>query len=79
MLQWAISDPVISEIMTDSSHASKEISLPRHENTETFEINFRKHRSLLIDTFKKFGNPFDDTGLQNRAYLAILMRVVFSG
>ena len=67
LLQWAISGPVISEMMTDSSHASNEISLPHHEDTETFEINFRKHHSLLIDTLKKFGNPFDNppVGLQN--------------
>ena len=59
MLEWAISGPVISEMIADRS-SSGDAFLLHHEDAGTFEINFRKHRTLLLETFKKFGNPFDD-------------------
>ena len=59
LLEWAIPGPVISEMIADRS-SSGDAFLPHHEDTGTFEINFQKHRTLLLETFKKFGNTFDD-------------------
>ena len=42
LLEWAISGPVISEMIAYRS-SSVDAFLPHHEDTGTFEINFRKH------------------------------------
>ena len=57
LLEWALSGPYISNIIqnydctTNSSH---------YEDTASFEKKFRMHRTLLVESFQKFDNPFVD-------------------
>ena len=58
MLKWAIWGPVISEILKEEEDGN----LPQlhHEDTASFERNFRKDRDSLIASILEYGNPFKE-------------------
>ena len=58
LLRWAICRPVISEILKEK----EDRNLPElhHEDTESFEKDFRKDRDSLIASILEYGNPFEE-------------------
>ena len=81
LIDWAISGPQISQMLeifsnSDTNKASgvlNEFNL-HHEDTDTFEKNFRKDRLALTKAFKSLGNPFleEESGLVNIATRQVL-------
>ena len=81
LLDWAISGPQISQMLeifsiSDTNKASgvlNEFNL-HHEDTDTFEKNFRKDRLALTKAFKSLGNPYleEVSGLVNIATRQVL-------
>ena len=58
LLKWAIWGPVISEILKEEEDGN----LPQlhHEDTASFERDFRKDRDSLIASILEYGNPFKE-------------------
>ena len=58
LLKWAIIGPVISEILKEEEDGN----LPKlhHEDTASFEKDFRKDRDSLIASILEYGNPFEE-------------------
>ena len=58
LLEWAVSGPYIANIVCSTENT---LSTNHHEDNDSFEKDFREKRSLLIETLKKFDNPFTDS------------------
>ena len=58
MLKWAIWGPVISEILKEEEDGN--LSQLHHEDTASFERDFRKDRDSLIASILEYGNPFKE-------------------
>ena len=58
LLKWAICGPVISEILKEEQDGN----LPElhHEDTASFEKDFRKDRDSLIASILEYGSPFKE-------------------
>ena len=58
LLKWAIIGPVISEILKEEEDGN----LPKlhHEDTASFEKDFRKDRDSSIASRLEYGNPFEE-------------------
>ena len=56
LLEWSLAGPYISQII-NGSEADREFRY-HHEDTQSFDNKFRSHQSMLLDSFSKFGNPF---------------------
>ena len=58
LLEWSLTGPLLAEMLdtpsgTDTKH---------HEDTPTYEENFRRNRLALIGAFGEFANPFQFSG-----------------
>ena len=58
LLKWAIWGPVISEILKEEEDGN--LSQLHHEDTASFEKDFRKDRDSLIASILEYGNPFKE-------------------
>lgn len=59
LLKWAISGPVISEILNNEEHDIILAEL-HHEDTKSYEEDFRKDRESFIASMLEYGNPFEE-------------------
>ena len=57
ILQWALSGPVIGELLEENN---VKLNKKHHEDTSRFEKLFQKDFADLLEAFNSYGNPFDE-------------------
>ena len=71
LVEWGITVPVLSAMTKEAFDAigvnvvSDEFFQEHHENTDTFESDFRNDCKMLLDAFEHFRNPFTMLGETN--------------
>ena len=61
LAEWATTGPYIAEIVHNSRRPDQKDEYnieDHHEDTDNFECQFRQDRDKLLNSFKRFGNPF---------------------
>ena len=64
MLKWAISGPVISEILSNEKEEKEKdciLAKLHHEDTKSHEKAFQRDRKGFITSMLEYGHPFEET------------------
>ena len=61
LLKWPISGSVISELLNNEEEEDNISAKLHHQDTSSYEKDFRKDREAFIISILEYGNPFEES------------------